>query len=346
MKQEVSLNKPLYIEGLEKVPGILVLLLTGLLSKWLANYIPHIDYILVAIILGMFFSNLVGVPKILVSGINTYELWLKTGIVFLGARLALQEVFNLGVIGLVLVVLEIGLSIIVAKVLAKYFKLSDKLGSLIGIGVGICGVSAIVGAVGAIDADEDDSTYAIATILIFGAVMIFLYPLIGNLAGMSDQVFGYWAGLSVDNTAETIATGFAFSETAGKIASLTKLTRNALMGLVILIFALHYARKGMAADVEHKGRFIWERFPKFLIGFLLFSLLATAGVFSKADVSSLKALYKWMFLLAFAGVGFRTRFSEMKAGIKPFLVGLGVEGTVSIITLILVYLIAPYLPAL
>ncbi|GAB6100677.1 YeiH family protein [Halanaerocella petrolearia] len=323
-----------------KLPGILLLFVVGYMSKFIASYIPHMEYVLIAILLGMIISNTIELPKVFVPGINTYELWLKLGIVLLGARLVLQNVLKIGLTGIILVVLEILVSITTVKFLANKFGLSDKLGSLLGIGVGICGVSAIIGATGAIDADEEESSLAIATILIFGAIMVFVYPLLGQTFDLSGQAFGFWSGLAVDNTAESLATGFAYSERAGQIATITKLSRNALMGIVVLFFALYYARKGITDQVENKGQFIWERFPKFLIGFLLMSILSTLGFFSAQEITNLKHLYKWVFMLSFVGVGFRTQFSKMKeTGLKPFFVGLGAELVVSVFTLLAVLFI-------
>jgi len=325
---------------IQKVPGVALLFLVGYLSKIIAGYIPHMEYVLIAILLGMLISNTVKLPKVFIPGIETYELWLKLGIVLLGARLALQSVFQIGIVGLILVIVEIIVSIATAKYLAKKFGLSDKLGSLLGIGIGICGVSAIIGASGAIDADEEEASLAIATILIFGAVMVFLYPILGQVMDLSHQAFGFWSGLAIDNTAESLATGFAFSEEAGQVATITKLSRNALMGVIVLFFALYYARKGVSGEVEHKGEFIWERFPKFLIGFLLMSLLATVGFFNHDNVGDMKNLYKWAFMLSFAGVGFRTEFDRMKqVGFKAFFVGLGAEIVVSIVTLLAILII-------
>ncbi len=318
---------------LRYIPGLVALLIVGYAGKIVAGYVPHTEYVIFAVAIGMVISNTIPLPRALAPGINTYELWLKTGIVLMGANLTLQNVGKIGVVGIVMVALEILISIAAARYLARLFGLSDKLGSLIGVGVGICGVSAIIGASGAIQAEEEDSGYAIATILIFGAVMVFLEPLLGHLLGLSDQVFGYWAGLSVDNTAETIATGFAYSELAGKLATVIKLARNSLMGLVILGFALAYARQGLTAKVENRARFLWQRFPKFLLGFLGMSLLASLSFFSPGELKVIGALSKWAFLLTFAGVGFATQFSKMRAGVRPFLVGLGVEATVTAITL-------------
>lgn len=325
---------------LEKIPGIILLVIVGYAGKYIASFIPHVDYILIAIVIGMFISNTIGIPKIFIPGINTYELWLKIGIVFLGAKLVLSSLLNLGVVGLIMVVIEIAVSIFAVTWLARKFGLPEKTGSLLAIGVAVCGVSAIIGASGAIDAKERDASLAIATILIFGAVMIFVFPYLGHLIGLTDQAFGYWAGLAVDNTAEAVATGFVFSEAAGQVATLTKLCRNALMGFVILLFAIYYARKGMATDVQHKAKFVWKKFPKFLLGFLLLSLLVTMGFFSQGEIKEINHLAKWAFMLTFAGVGFRTQFSEMKkAGLKAFFVGLGAELVVSVVTLIMIIIV-------
>lgn len=319
------------------VPGICLMFVVGYVGKVVANYIPHSEYVLFAIAIGMIVRNAFTLPKFLTPGIATYELWMKTGVALLGARLALQEVLSIGAIGIVLVVIEITVAVLTATYLGRLFGLKEKLASLIGVGVGVCGVSAIIGTTSAIEAEEDDAAYAIATILLFGAIMLFLYPALGRWLGMTDTAFGYWTGLSIDNTAEAVATGFAFSDVAGNIATVVKLSRNALMGIVVLILALHYARKGITGQVQNKAAFLWSRLPKFLIGFLAFSLLATIGFITPGQAKLLNNASKWLFMLTFAGVGLSTDFKRMKAGIKPFLVGFGVETVVSLVTFTLVY---------
>jgi uncharacterized integral membrane protein (TIGR00698 family) len=326
--------------GFRLIPGLALLAGVGYSSKIIASYIPHMDFIIVAIFLGMVIGNTIGVPAIFAPGVATSELWLKAGVICLGARLLLQQVFAMGSTALAIVVLEIIFSIAAVRFMVKRFNISDKLGSLLAIGVGICGVSAIIGCASAIDAEEKDQAYAIATILIFGAGALVVYPLVGYLLQMSSLTFGVWAGLAVDNTAEAIATGFIYSDEAGKFATLTKMCRNALMGVVILGFALYYARQGLTKDVENKGRFLWEKFPKFILGFLLFSLLSTVGFFNKGDIKLLKHAYKWFFMLCFVGVGLSTRVSDMKkTGFKPFLVGISTEALVGAFTLATVLLV-------
>lgn len=311
--------------------------IVGYVGKIVSNYVPHSEYVLFAIAIGMVVRNAFTLPKFFTPGIASYELWMKTGVALLGARLALQEVFSIGASGIILVVVEVAVAILTATYLGRLFGLKEKLASLIGVGVGVCGVSAIIGTTSAIEAEEDDAAYAIAIILLFGAIMLFLYPALGGLLGMSDTAFGYWTGLSIDNTAEAVATGFAYSEAAGNIATVVKLSRNALMGIVVLIMALQYARKGITGQVKNKTAFLWSRLPKFLIGFLAFSVLATVGFITPGQAKILNNASKWLFMLTFAGVGLSTDFRRMKAGIKPFLVGFGVEAIVSVVTFALVY---------
>jgi uncharacterized integral membrane protein (TIGR00698 family) len=128
--------------------------------------------------------------------------------------------------------------------LGRVFKLRPKLTSLLAIGSAVCGVSAIIAAQGAIDADEEDASFAIAAILALGALSLFSFPLIGHALHMSDRAYGLWAGLAVDNTAEATAAGALYSDAAGKLAVLAKTTRNAMIGFVVLGYAWYWARRG------------------------------------------------------------------------------------------------------
>jgi uncharacterized integral membrane protein (TIGR00698 family) len=186
----------------------------------------------------------------------------------------------------------------------------------------VCGVSAIIAAKGAIDADDEDSSFAIAAILALGAIALVFFPLIGHALHLSDNAYGLWSGLAVDNTAEATAAGALFSDAAGKVAVLAKTTRNATIGFVVLGYAIYWASRGQAEKVTNKAAFLWNKFPKFVLGFLAISLLVSVNVFNKGQVESLANLSRWAFLLTFAGVGLRTNFREMsKQGARPFIVG-------------------------
>lgn len=318
---------------LRLVPGILLLIVVGYAGKFLEKFLnsyakthhwtfPNIEYVLWAIIIGLVISNLLTVPKIFQPGIATYEFWLKVGIVLLGSRFVLADILKLGGISLGLVVIEISLSLLLMHVLGRVFKLTPKLTSLLAVGSSICGVSAIIAAKGAIDADDEDSTFAIAAILALGALALFTFPVIGHTAHLGDTAFGLWAGLGVDNTAEATATGALYSDAAGKVAVLAKTARNAMIGFVVLAYAIYWAKRGQADNVGNKAAFLWNKFPKFVLGFLAISLLVSFHTFTKDQVGSLGNLSRWAFLLTFAGVGLRTNFREMsKQGLRPFIVG-------------------------
>jgi uncharacterized integral membrane protein (TIGR00698 family) len=331
------------------IPGILLLAVVGYAGKFIEQFIasygkahhlvlPNIEYVLWAILIGLAISNTVGVAGIFRSGVATYEFWLKAGIVLLGARFLLGDVRRLGGLSLVLIAIELVLSLTFMTYLGRAFKLKPKLISLLAIGSSICGVSAIIAAQGAIDADEEDSSYAIAAILLLGAISLFLFPLIGHFLHLSDHAYGLWAGLAVDNTAEATAAGALYSDAAGKVAVLAKTCRNATIGFIVLGYAIYWASKGQAADVQNKGAFLWRKFPKFVLGFLLISLLATVGFFTKPQLAAVGNLSRWAFLLTFAGVGLRTNLRELsKQGARPLIVGAVGEIVIALITLGLVF---------
>src|SRR5271166_4838528 len=330
------------------VPGILLLAAIGYLGKLaeqtLAAYakthhlhLPNIEYVLWAILIGLAVSNTVGIPAVFQPGVATYEFWLKAGIVLLGSRFLLGDVLKLGSLSLTLVVFELAIAFSLMTLLGRWFGLKPKLTTLLAVGSAVCGVSAIIATKGAIDADDEDSSFAIAAILALGAIALFTFPLIGHALHLSDHAYGIWAGLAVDNTAEATAAGALFSDAAAKLAVLTKTTRNALIGFVVLAYAIYWASKGQAHAVGNKAKFLWQKFPKFVLGFLLVSLLATVGFFTKDQNTALANLSRWAFLLTFAGVGLRTNFREMrKQGLRPFAVGFIGEIAIALFTLVLV----------
>jgi uncharacterized integral membrane protein (TIGR00698 family) len=336
------------LQFLRVIPGVLLLVAIGYAGKLLERNVgtyakahhwtfPNIEYVLWAILIGLAISNTVGVPQIFRSGVATYEFWLKAGIVLLGSRFLLGDVLKLGGVSLALVAMEIAVAIAFMTLLGRAFGLRPKLTSLLAVGSAVCGVSAIIATQGAIEADDEDSSFAIAAILALGALSLFTFPLIGHALHLSDHAYGLWAGLAVDNTAEATAAGALYSDAAGKLAVLAKTTRNAMIGFVVLAYAIYWASRGEAKTVGNKAAFLWQKFPKFVLGFLLISILATYHFFTKEQTTALANLSRWAFLLTFAGVGLRTNFREMrKQGLRPFAVGAIGEVAIAVFTLALV----------
>src|SRR5881397_4110983 len=213
------------LQFLKVIPGVLLLAAVGYAGKLLEANVgkyakahhwtfPNIEYVLWAILIGLAISNTVGVPEIFRAGVATYEFWLKAGIVLLGARFLLGDVLKLGGISLVLVAVEIAGSLAFMTFLGRLFKLKPKLTTLLAVGSAVCGVSAIIATKGAIEADDEDSSFSIAAILALGALALFTFPVIGHFLHLSDRAYGLWAGLAVDNTAEATAAGALYSDAA------------------------------------------------------------------------------------------------------------------------------------
>lgn len=334
------------------LPGILLLIAVGVLGKYAQIWwnaaakhqhwtVPDIEYVLWAILIGLLITNTVGLHPIFRPGVGTYEFWLKIGIVALGSRFVLGDVAKLGGTSFIQILVDMTVSGAIILAVARWLGLSGKLGSLLAIGTAICGVSAIIAGKGAIRARNSDVGYAIAAILALGAVALFALPPLGHAIGLSDHEFGLWAGLAVDNTAETTATGYLFSDEAGKIAVLVKSTRNALIGFVVLGFAAYWAARGeaeaIAPGLRAKAVFVWSKFPKFVLGFLAVSAVATFHWLSKQQVTNLANVSRWAFLLTFAGVGLNTNIRELaRTGWRPLVVAVVGLVTVAVVSLGLV----------
>ncbi len=333
---------------MRRLPGLLLLFGVGYAGKlseqWLralgkAHHwaLPNIEYVFWAILFGLAIRHAVGTRpwfRIFDPGVATYELWLKVGIVLLGVRFLLADLAKLGTLSLVLVVVEIVVAAAIMIGFARAFGLGAKLTALLAIGSSVCGVSAIIATRGAIDADEDDTAFAIASILAIGALSLAAFPLVGHALHMSDRSFGVWAGLAIDNTAEVVAAGSLYSDDAAKVAVLVKTSRNAMIGFVVLAASLWFATRGGHTVRGSRAAFVWATFPKFVLGFLAFSLLAGARVFTPAQIASLANVSRWAFLLTFAGVGLRTDFGAMRRhGVRPFAVGALAEIAVALLTL-------------
>lgn len=299
------------------VGGILFLVALATAATITARVLP-VDALILAIALGIFVTNTVGTPDALLPGVETRKLWLETGIVLMGSRLTLGPIIEAGPRIIGLVVIAILFTGLLTELLARRFiATEEKLGSLLAAGSSVCGVSAIIAVSGGIRADEDQIAYAVATILLFDALTVFAYPLLGSLLDLPAQVFGVWAGLSMFSTAPVVAAGFAYSDVAGQWATLTKITRNLFIAVVAVGYSIFYAQRSNG-DTNFSVTYLWEKFPKFLFGFLVFVLLANTGALSAAQRASLETAYQGLFLVAFVGLGLSIKTDDLRrAGSRP-----------------------------
>lgn len=317
------------------LPGLAFLLAIGLAARLVASVVPGANYLVVTIVLGLVVGNVYGVPDLARPGVDTHKIWLEAGIVVMGASVALDRVVAAGPTILLLVVATVVTTAVTVELLARtVFAIQEETGSLLAAGSSICGVSAVVAIAESIDVDETHIAYAAATVLLFDALTLFVYPVIGRLLGLSGTVFGIWAGLTMFSTGPVTAAGFAFSETAGQWALVVKLTRNSMIGLAAVAYAVYYSRRATAGSGEGSATtlaFLWETFPKFVLGFFGMVVVANLGLVDGAGVASLSNASDWAFLLAFAGLGLDIQLDELRStGYRPVLavlVGLAIVAT-------------------
>jgi uncharacterized integral membrane protein (TIGR00698 family) len=236
-----------------------------------------------------------------------------------------------------------------AHLLGRAAGIPGRLATLIGVGTAVCGNSAIAATAPVIRAHDDEVSFAIATNTVFGTLAVLLYPLIGKLMHMGEAAYGTWAGTAVNDTSQVVAAGFAYGDLAGRVATAVKLTRNALMGGVILAIGIAYARSGAEVATGSAWGRIKQSFPVFVVGFLVMALLNTLGFFvwlsAQVHIDVPRVLLETsraLILVALAAVGLSTRLEAMRqTGLKPFLIGLGVAALTSGASLLLIRILGP-----
>lgn len=323
------------------IPGILFLFFAGLLGWFVGEQIPHVSYLLICIAIGIFVSNVTDLPDLVEEGINkTHKIWLEAGIMVLGARIILADLLEVGPLLLTLVLIFLLISLLLVQFLSSKFNLEEKLGSCLASGLSVCGVSAIVATGGGIQTKAKHIAYAIAVVLAFDVITVFAYPAIGGIFSIPDRIFGAWAGVSMFSTGTTVAAAFSHSAVAGETATIAKMARNVFIGIWSLAFVIYYTRKGEASQIDSKAIYLWNKFPKFVLGFLFTMILANIGFFTNLQLNYMENAYSWLFMMAFVGLGYNINFSDMKKiGLKPLIVAVIAFLIVSPLSLLLSYLL-------
>jgi uncharacterized integral membrane protein (TIGR00698 family) len=288
----------------------------ALVAWLLAHVIPLFGAPVLAILVGLAASLVRRPSPAAAPGIAfSSTVLLQLAIVLLGTGLALGQVVRIGAKSLPVMLGTLAVALIGAVVLGKLLAVSERLRTLIGVGTGICGASAIAAVSGIVRATETEIAYAISTIFVFNLVAVLLFPPIGRLLHLSQHGFGLWAGTAVNDTSSVVAAAYAFGHTAaGTQAVVVKLTRTTLIIPIALGLSLLQARKGGVRT----GRLV----PLFLIGFVLASALNTAGLIGNRAHRPLADAALALITVALAGVGLSSDLGRMRrTGIRPLALG-------------------------
>jgi len=242
-----------------------------------------VNYILLGIIVGMIIVNVFKIPAWAENGVRLSRLGLKTGVVLLGALYSAAELRNLGGLSVVLIGIFVLGSVGMVLWMGSLRKVPNSMGGVLSAGMGVCGVSATVASAPVVQAKSSEIAYTIGTILLWGVLMMFIFPPIGRALNMGYVQFGAWAGTGILNSAQVAAAALIYQpngiETL-KVAEIFNITRVLFLPIIVLWLAIWYVKREESSAKLDIGKVIIGKFPVFVIGFILLFALSTTGVFA------------------------------------------------------------------
>lgn len=313
----------------EFLPGWILMLVVAVVATSLSGLVEiggkhPVEAAVIAIVLGILLRNFKLVPKIGLPGVKAFEKILILGIVLIGASLNFKDIGSQGLHILAIIVLTMAVSFFVIYFLGNIFQLPSALAILLAVGTTICGGSAIAITSPLIKAKEEETSYAIGTIALWGLIAIIFYPKIAQLLGVTDQNFGIFAGTAIHSTPQVIGAGFIFSDLAGKTAIAVKLVRNCFIVPLAFLIAVWYTRNILTNEKSRRTQInIARAFPWFLFGYFVMAGINTLGYFTPEGMNAFNSVGRFLILMGLAGIGLNTVISSFKkVGVKPLIVGL------------------------
>ena len=293
---------------LSTVAGVMFIMLVAFIVKWgldplMGNWgraaqpalgfnfasILNLNYVVMGIIAGIIVVNVFKVPRWAENGVRLSRLGLKTGVILLGALYSFAELQQLGKLSIVMIGVFVLGSVWLVLIIGARRNLPNSMTGVMSSGIGVCGVSASVAAAPVVQAKSLEIAYTIGTVLLFGVVCMFVFPIVGKLFGMGYVQFGAWAGTGILNSAQVAGAALAFQpggiETL-KVAEIFNITRVLFLPIIVLWLAVWYVRREQAAQrtVQQVNamQVIVSKFPLFVLGFILMFLLSSTGIFAPA----------------------------------------------------------------
>ncbi|GAA0886305.1 hypothetical protein GCM10009120_49040 [Sphingobacterium siyangense subsp. cladoniae] len=291
---------------------ILALVLAG--NSTVKEY--NLEAVIFSLGIGLLISNLFKLPSWFKEALST-ELYVKIGLVLLGTTVIFGEILKAGTLGLIQALVVVLSVWYFAFWLCRKLKVDQEMALMLSSAVSICGVSAAIATSGAIKGDPKKLSYVVSLVLITAIPMMILMPYFAAWMGLSQEVTGAWLGGSIDTTGAVVASGSLVGEEALKISTIVKFSQNVLLGIAAFAISIYwtYSHSKSAENAEKPTlKIIWERFPKFVLGFvfasLLFSFVINAEQINsvKAELKSIQGLW---FALAFTSIGLETNFKEL-----------------------------------
>lgn len=303
---------------------LLLIFILSIISQLISGFRPvkyyGFEYVIFALLLGILVRSIFGLPKWMEESLHT-EFYIKTGLVVLGAGIIFGEILSAGLLGLIQAVIVVLAVWFFAYWIAKKLKVDDEMALMLSSAVSICGVSAAIATAGAIKGDGKKLSYVVSLVLIVALPMLILLPIAAKFLGLNPAQAGAWIGGTIDTSGAVVASGTILGEEALKFSTIVKFSQNVLIGFAAVAISVFWVLKNRKNNKEGKMEkvdfgLIWDRFPKFVLGFLAASLMYSFIV-SPENVAAtkdyLKGVQTAFFGIAFVGIGLET---DLKALVK------------------------------
>lgn len=304
----------------------------------------NLETVIFSLTFGLLIGNLIELPEWFRKNLTT-ELFVKIGLVLLGAGVIFGDILKAGSLGLIQALLVVISVWYFAFWVCKKLNVDEELRMMISSAVSICGVSAAIATSGAIQGDSKKLSYVISMVLITAIPMMLLMPLAAEWMGLSQEVTGAWLGGSIDTSGAVVASGSLVGDKALEISTIVKFSQNVLLGIAAFAISVYWTYTQTPAGQQYEKPtigVIWERFPKFVLGFLgasiLFSFFVDTDTYSSIK-GSLKSLQNLWFALAFTSIGLETKFKDLvqESNQKPLYAFLIAQGFNVVVTLAIAY---------
>lgn len=329
--------------------GFTVVFALAWLSQWIAGNASvnawGLEYVIFGLGLGLFLNHAFTLPTWLREGART-EFYIKTGLVIMGSSILFPELMKAGSLGMIQAVLVVLVVWYVAFWLSRKLKVDDELGVMLSSAVAICGVSAAIASCGAIQGDRRKLSYVTSLVLIVAVPMMILMPWAVKVFSIPHAVAGAWLGGTLDTSGSVVAAGELISKEALDIGVIVKFSQNVLMGVAAFVLSIWWAIRSShpTASTRPSVRLIWERFPKFVLGFMVASLVfsfALDPAVAKSAEPVLRGFRNFWFAMAFVSIGLETHFGDLARmqGGRPALAFLGAQAINVVWTLLLAWLL-------
>ena len=283
-----------------------------------------ISYAFWALAIGLLISNTIRTPSWLMTGAKT-EMFIKTGLVLLGAEILFSKILKLGGPGLFVAWLVTPTVIIFMYLFGtKVLKMtSNRLVIIIAAATSVCGVSAAIATAAACKAKKEELTLVVGMTLIFTVLMMIFMPICIKASGMDTMVGAAWMGGTIDSTGAVVAAGSMLGYEAEQVAAVVKMVQNILIGVVAFVVAVFWVTKVERDPDGPKPTLmeVWYRFPKFIVGFIAASLVfsfilvplwgGARAVESEIINPVTKTCRGWLFCLAFVSIGLESNFKDL-----------------------------------